>query len=139
VGGQRIEVTPIGYVESPLTDRHSAPKQGDEGAPDAWLVFDPVVLEGLDGIAPGDHVLVLTWLDRADRDVLRVHPRGDTSRAAQGVFTTRSPDRPNPVGLHRVEVTAVDGPRIRVRHLEALDRTPIVDVKPVLSGDVSER
>ena len=139
MGGQRIEVTPIGYVESPLTDRHSAPKQGDEGAPDAWLVFDPVVLEGLDGIAPGDHVLVLTWLDRADRDVLRVHPRGDTSRAAQGVFTTRSPDRPNPVGLHRVEVTAVDGPRIRVRHLEALDRTPIVDVKPVLSGDVSER
>ena len=139
MGGQRIEVTPIGYVESPLTDRHSAPKQGDEGAPDAWLVFDPAVLEGLDGIEPGDHVLVLTWLDRADRDVLRVHPRGDTSRAPQGVFTTRSPDRPNPVGLHRVEVTAVDGPRIRVRHLEALDRTPIVDVKPVLSGDVSER
>jgi tRNA-Thr(GGU) m(6)t(6)A37 methyltransferase TsaA len=117
----------------------SAPKQGDEGAPDAWLSFEPDVLDALQGIEPGDELLILTWLDRADRDVLVVHPRGDTSRPKTGVFTTRSPHRPNPIGIHRVEVDSVDGARVMVRNLEALDGTPIVDVKPVLSADASER
>jgi tRNA-Thr(GGU) m(6)t(6)A37 methyltransferase TsaA len=135
----RFELTPIGTVESPLTDPKSAPKQGDEGAPDAWLAFQRTVLEGLDGVRAGDQVLVLTWLDRARRDVLRVHPRGDTSRPQQGVFSTRSPHRPNPIGLHRVEVLAIDGARVLVGNLEAVDGTPILDVKPVLSGDVAER
>ncbi len=135
----RLELTPVGRVESPLTDPASAPKQGDEGAPDAWLVFDPAVLEALDGVRPGDEVMVLTWLDRARRDVLRVHPRGDVSRAQRGVFSTRSPHRPNPIGLHRVEVASIDGARIRVRNLEAVDGTPILDVKAVLGSDISER
>ena len=134
-----IELTPIGRVESPLTDRASAPKQGDEGAPDAWLVFEPAVLDALEGIEVGQEVLVLTWLDRARRDVLRVHPRDDRSRPEQGVFNTRSPDRPNPIGLHRVEVAAIEGDRVRVHNLEAIDGTPIVDVKPVLSRDSGER
>jgi tRNA-Thr(GGU) m(6)t(6)A37 methyltransferase TsaA len=133
-----LDLHPIGIVESPLTDRAAAPKQGDEGAPDAWLVFDASVADGLQGIAAGDQLLVLTWLDRARRDVLRVYPRGDVSRGEHGVFTTRSPDRPNPIGLHRVRVAEIDGTRIRVHDLEALDGTPIVDVKPVL-GDVSDR
>jgi tRNA-Thr(GGU) m(6)t(6)A37 methyltransferase TsaA len=127
-----MEIVAIGRVESPLTDRGSAPKQGDEGAPEAWLVFEERFAAGLDGVAAGDELLLLTWLDRAERDVLRVYPRGDRSRGRQGVFTTRSPDRPNPVGLHRVTVLAIEGPRLRVRDLEALDGTPIVDVKPPL-------
>jgi tRNA-Thr(GGU) m(6)t(6)A37 methyltransferase TsaA len=139
VNETRFEVKAIGRVKSPLTDLASAPKQGDEGAPDAWLVFDPAVLEGLQGILPGDEVIVLTWLHRARRDVLRVHPRGDTSRAQQGVFSTRSPHRPNPLGLHRVEIASVDGRRVEVRRLEALDGTPIVDVKPILSRDIRAR
>lgn len=134
-----IEIKVIGRVESPLTDLASAPRQADEGAPEAWLVFEPEVLEGLRSLRPGDEVLVITWLDRACRDILSVHPRGDTSRAPEGVFSTRSPHRPNPIGLHRVEITAIDGRRARVRHLEALDGTPILDVKPILSGDISER
>ena len=128
----RYEVIPIGQVESPLTDPASAPKQGREGAPDAWLVLEPAVLEGLEGIRAGDQVIVLTWLDRASRDVLRVHPRDDVANPQQGVFNTRSADRPNPVGLHPVEIVSIDGPRIRVRNLEAVDGTPIVDIKPVL-------
>ena len=135
----RLEITPIGRVESPLTDPASAPRQGDEGAPDAWLAFEPAVVEALDGIRAGDEVIVLTWLDRARRDVLRVHPRDDVSRAQQGVFSTRSEHRPNPIGLHRVEIASIDGGRVRVRDLEAVDGTPIVDVKPVLSSDISER
>ena len=127
-----FEVMPIGKVESPLTDMASAPKQGHEGAPDAWLIFEPHVLEGLQGIRPGDQVIVLSWLDRARRDVLRVHPRDDVANPMQGVFNTRSADRPNPIGLHQVEVVSIDGQRVRVRNLEALDGTPIVDVKPVL-------
>ena len=127
-----IELTPIGRVESELTDRASAPKQGLEGAPDAWLVFEPAVVDALDGIGPGAELIVLTWLDRAQRDVLRVHPRDDPANPVQGVFNTRSPDRPNPIGLHPVQVVAVDGARVRVRSLEAVDGTPIVDVKPVL-------
>jgi tRNA-Thr(GGU) m(6)t(6)A37 methyltransferase TsaA len=133
-----MELHAIGTVESPLTERAAAPKQGDEGAPDAWLAFDANVADGLQGIAVGDELLVLTWLDRARRDVLRVYPRGDVSRGEHGVFTTRSPDRPNPIGLHRVRVAEVDGTRIRVSDLEALDGTPILDVKPVL-GAVGER
>ena len=134
-----MELVEIGVVESPLTDRDSAPKQGDEGAPDAWLVFEPAVLEALDGIQAGDEVLLLTWFHRARRDVLRVHPRGDVSRTQQGVFSTRSPHRPNPIGLHRVEIVSIDGGRVRVRNLEAIDGTPIVDVKPVLSSDIGKR
>jgi tRNA-Thr(GGU) m(6)t(6)A37 methyltransferase TsaA len=130
-----MELVAIGTVESPLTDRASAPKQGDEGAPAAWLVFDAAVAAGLDGIAVDDELLLLTWLDRADRDVLRVHPRGDLSRDEQGVFATRSPDRPNPLGLHRVRVLEIDGTRVRVDGLEALDGTPIVDVKPPLRDE----
>jgi tRNA-Thr(GGU) m(6)t(6)A37 methyltransferase TsaA len=127
-----MELRPVGLVESSLTDRDDAPRQGDEGAPEAWLVFDPAVAAGLDGVAAGDELLVLTWLHHAHRDVLRVRPRGDPDRPEQGVFSTRSPDRPNPIGLHRVSVTAVDGMRVRVAALEAIDGTPIVDVKPVL-------
>jgi len=123
---------PIGWVESPLTDRRLAPRQGHEGAPEACLVFGAEVSEGLRDLRPGDEVIVLTWLDRADRDVLAVHPRGDPTLPLTGVFSTRSPDRPNPVGLHRVEIMSAEGTRFRVRNLEALDRTPIVDVKPVL-------
>jgi tRNA-Thr(GGU) m(6)t(6)A37 methyltransferase TsaA len=139
VGELSYEITPIGRVESPLIDPSSAPNQGDEGAPDAWLVFEPTVLEALDGIQAGDEVIVLTWLDRARRDVLRVHPRGDLSRAQQGVFNTRSPDRPNPIGLHRVDVASIDGARMKVRNLEAVNGTPIIDVKPVLIDDISAR
>jgi tRNA-Thr(GGU) m(6)t(6)A37 methyltransferase TsaA len=134
-----FEVKVIGRVESPLTDLESAPRQADEGAPEAWLVFEPEMLEGLRSLRPGDEVIVLTWLDRARRDVLRVHPRGDASRAEEGVFSTRSSHRPNPIGLHRVEITATDGRRVRVRQLEAVDGTPIIDLKPVLSEDISER
>jgi tRNA-Thr(GGU) m(6)t(6)A37 methyltransferase TsaA len=125
-------IRPIGTVESPLTDRTSAPKQGFEGSPDAWLVFDREVQDGLTDIAAGQRVVVVTWLDRARRDVLRVHPRDDMSSPERGVFSTRSADRPNPVGLHEVEVLSIDGHRMLVRDLEALDGTPIVDVKPVL-------
>jgi tRNA-Thr(GGU) m(6)t(6)A37 methyltransferase TsaA len=128
------ELRPIGYVSSPLVDHQTAPKQGFEGAPDAWLVFDPDVLDGIRDLAVGDEVFVLTWLHRAARDVLAVHPRDDPRNPETGVFSTRSQDRPNPVGLHRVQIAAVDGPRVLVHHLEAVDGTPIVDVKPVLAG-----
>jgi tRNA-Thr(GGU) m(6)t(6)A37 methyltransferase TsaA len=130
--GQYV-VEPIGRVESPLVDRTTAPKQGDEGSPDAWLMFEPAVREGLRDLGVGTEVLVLTWLDRADRDVLVVHPRDDPSAPERGVFSTRSADRPNPVGLHRVEILAIEGTRVQVRNLEAVDGTPIVDVKPVLN------
>jgi tRNA-Thr(GGU) m(6)t(6)A37 methyltransferase TsaA len=133
------EVTAIGTVESPLIDPASAPRQGDEGAPEAWLVLEPAVLDALDGIRAGDEVVVLTWLHRARRDVLRVHPRGDTSRPERGVFSTRSQHRPNPIGLHRVEVVSIDGRRMQVRHLEAINGTPVIDLKSVLHRDVSRR
>ncbi|SEL18585.1 tRNA (N6-threonylcarbamoyladenosine(37)-N6)-methyltransferase TrmO [Nonomuraea pusilla] len=125
---------PIGQVESPLTERRQAPRQGDEGAPEAWLVFGEHVREGLRDLREGMDVLVFTWLDRADRKTLVVHPRGDTARPPQGVFSTRAPDRPNPIGLHRVRIAAVEGLRMRVRDLEALDGTPVLDVKPVIGG-----
>lgn len=134
-----FQVNAIGRVESSLTDLSAAPRQPDEGAPAAWLVFERSVLEALTDLHVGDEILLLTWLDRASREVLRVHPRGDPSRPEEGVFSTRSPDRPNPIGLHRVEITAVDGLRIRVRSLEAVDGTPILDVKPVLGESADER
>ncbi|HMB91480.1 MAG TPA: tRNA (N6-threonylcarbamoyladenosine(37)-N6)-methyltransferase TrmO [Rhodothermales bacterium] len=134
-----FEVKTIGRVESSLTDLESAPRQADEGAPAAWLVFEREMTEGLLSLQPGDEVIVLTWLNRARRDVLSVHPRDDLSRAREGVFSTRSPHRPNPIGLHQVEITAIDGRRVGVRHLEVLDGTPIIDVKPVLNSDISQR
>ncbi|MBW1597030.1 tRNA (N6-threonylcarbamoyladenosine(37)-N6)-methyltransferase TrmO [Streptomyces sp. JJ38] len=126
---------PIGHVESTLTDRASAPRQPDEGAPDAWLVFDDPYLPALDGLVPGTDVLLLTWLHGADRRTLTVRPRGDATRPLTGVFATRSPDRPNPIGLHRVHILSLAGPRVHVRNLEAIDATPILDVKPLLTRD----
>ena len=134
-------VEPIGVIRSELTQLEDAPMQGDEGAPDAWLELTPQVAPGLAGIKAGDELIVLTWLHLAQRDVLQVHPRGDLNRPLTGVFATRSPDRPNPIGLHRVSVLEVaDAERkLRVAPLEAIDETPIVDIKPVLSVDSSER
>jgi tRNA-Thr(GGU) m(6)t(6)A37 methyltransferase TsaA len=123
---------PIGSVASSLSDRESAPLQGDEGAPGAWLVVDEGFAEAARDLVPDSEILVLTWLHKADREVLRVHPRGDRRRQEQGVFSTRSPDRPNPIGLHRVRIEAVEGLRILVRDLEAIDGTPVLDIKPVL-------
>lgn len=126
-------VTPIGRVSSPLVDAAHAPKQGFEGSPPAWLVFEPGFEDGLRDLRVGDEILVLTWLDRADRATLRVHPRDDAAAPLRGVFSTRSQDRPNPIGIHRVRVIAAAGPtRLEVADLEALDGTPIIDVKPVL-------
>ena len=135
---RNYEVVPVGWVESPLRERAQAPRQGDEGAPDAWLVFEPGVGEAVRDLRAGTEIIVLTWLDRADRDVLVTRPRGDPARQPAGVFATRSPDRPNPIGLHRVRVAEVRGLRIRVGPLEALDGTPVIDVKPVL-GTPDER
>jgi len=129
------EVRPIGSVESPLVDPKTAPKQGFEGAPEAWLVFNPEVAQGIRDLAIGAEVLVLTWLHQGRRDLLAVHPRDDPRNPETGVFSTRSQDRPNPIGLHRVQIAAIDGLRVLVRNLEAVDGTPIVDVKPVLDGE----
>ena len=127
-----FELKPIGRVESPLTDRNAAPKQGFEGAPRTSLVMQHEFAAGLKDLKPGEALLVLTWLDRADRGVLQTRPRDDPDNPMTGVFSTRSPDRPNPIGLHRVRVVAIFGERIEVDDLEALDGTPIVDLKPVL-------
>lgn len=123
---------PVGVVRSELRDRELAPMQGDEGAPDAWIELRPEVARAAASLAPGDELVVLTWFHDADRSVLEVHPRSDPSRPLTGVFSTRSPDRPNPVGLHRVRVLAVETGRIRVAPLEAIDGTPVIDLKPVL-------
>jgi tRNA-Thr(GGU) m(6)t(6)A37 methyltransferase TsaA len=133
-GGRRAQVRPIGVIRSILKRRGEAPKQGSEGAPDAWLEVRPFAAEGLDGLAVGDHIVVVTWLHRARRDVLKVHPRSDRQRPLSGVFATRSPDRPNPLGLHRVTVRRVAGNRLRVGPIEAIDGTPVVDIKPVLAA-----
>ena len=133
-----IVLQPIGRIESPLRERDEAPKQGDEGAPEAWLVFEQGFADGIRDLRVGADLLVLTWLDRARRDVLAVRPRGDATRPETGVFSTRSPDRPNPIGLHLVQIVSIDGLRVLVRNLEALDGTPIVDVKPTLDR-ISER
>jgi tRNA-Thr(GGU) m(6)t(6)A37 methyltransferase TsaA len=133
-----FRVVPVGWVESALVDPAAAPKQGDEGGPEAWLVFRPDIGPALRDLTVGAEVLVLTWLDRARRDVLLVHPRDDPAAPERGVFSTRSADRPNPIGLHPVRVLGVDGTRIRVGPLEAVHGTPVLDVKPVL-GPVAGR
>lgn len=130
-------IEPIGFVRSSLKQLVDAPMQGDEGAPDAWLDISQQATPGLMGIQPGDELFILTWLHVANRDVLQVHPRGDINRPLTGVFATRSPDRPNPVGLHRVSVLEVGEARLRVAPLEAIDGTPVIDIKPVLSGSNS--
>jgi tRNA-Thr(GGU) m(6)t(6)A37 methyltransferase TsaA len=132
------QLIPIGYVESALRDRATAPRQADEGAPPAVIRLVPEVVGAAKDIAAGDEIIVLTWLHAAQRDVLLLHPRDDYSRPLTGVFSTRSPDRPNPVGLHRVRVLSVNGPVITVDALEAIDGTPVIDIKPVLGGP-SER
>ena len=132
-------IEPIGVVRSELTELDDAPMQGDEGAPEAWLELKPLAAPGLLGIQPGDKLIVLTWLHLAERDVLQLHPRGDLSRPLTGVFATRSPDRPNPVGLHRVSVLEIRDQELRVAPLEAIDGTPIVDIKPVLTSSVADR
>jgi tRNA-Thr(GGU) m(6)t(6)A37 methyltransferase TsaA len=130
-------IEPVGVVRSELISREAAPLQGDEGAPDAWLELTAAVAPGLAGIKAGDELIVLTWLHLAQRDVLQVHPRGNLETPLMGVFATRSPDRPNPVGLHRVAVWEVDGRRLKVAPLEAIDGTPIIDLKPVLCSRMS--
>jgi tRNA-Thr(GGU) m(6)t(6)A37 methyltransferase TsaA len=130
---------PVGFVRSTLTRLDDAPMQGDEGAPEAWLEITPSAAPALVGVKPGDELVLLTWLHLADRDVLQVHPRGDQNRPLTGVFATRSPDRPNPIGLHRVLVLEVTESKLRVSPLEAVDGTPLVDIKPVLSSSVEER
>ena len=132
-------IEPIGFVRSELTRLEDAPLQGDEGAPEAWLEFTATTVLGLKGITIGDELIVLTWLHLAERDVLQVHPRGDANRPLTGVFATRSPDRPNPIGLHRVSVLEAREQKLRVAPLEAIDGTPIIDVKPVFSRSMSKR
>jgi tRNA-Thr(GGU) m(6)t(6)A37 methyltransferase TsaA len=129
---REMTIRPIGKVRSRLTSRDEAPRQGTEGAPDAWLELNEKVLGGLDGLVVGQEIIVLTWLHQARREVLKVHPRSDPTLPLSGVFATRSPDRPNPVGLHRVRILELARNRIKVRPLEAIDGTPIVDIKPVL-------
>jgi tRNA-Thr(GGU) m(6)t(6)A37 methyltransferase TsaA len=133
-----VDLVRIGTVSSSLTDPAAAPKQGDEGAPEAWIELEPEFAPALAGVGQGEEVVAITWLDRADRDVLEVRPRDDPGRPMTGVFATRSQDRPNPLGLHRVTVLEIDGTRLRVGPLEAVDGTPVVDLKPVLGG-VGER
>src|SRR5581483_2850391 len=133
--GRDVTLRPVGRVRSSLRTRGEAPRQGAEGAPDATIDVEPALARALRGIAPGDELILITWLHLADRDVLEVHPRGDPDVALAGVFATRSPDRPNPLGLHRVTVRAVEGARLLVGPLEAVDGTPVVDIKPVLDGE----
>jgi tRNA-Thr(GGU) m(6)t(6)A37 methyltransferase TsaA len=126
------ELQPIGVVRSPLADRASAPRQGDEGAPDAWIELAGTLTEALEGVQAGDELYVITWLHEAERDVLKVHPRSDETQPLTGVFATRSPDRPNPLGLHRVTAREVASGKLKVGPLEAIDGTPVVDIKPVV-------
>jgi tRNA-Thr(GGU) m(6)t(6)A37 methyltransferase TsaA len=125
-------VHPVGRIRSTLRSPRDAPRQGSEGAPDAWLEIEPAFARALAGIAAGDEIIVITWLDRADRGVLEVHPRGDPGNPLTGVFATRSPHRPNPLGLHRVVVREIVEQRLRIGPIEAIDETPVVDLKPVL-------
>lgn len=125
-------VQPVGVVRSSLRQREAAPNQGSEGAPDAWLDLDPTFAQALDGLREGDDLFVITWLHQADRAILKVHPQGNHHLPLTGVFATRSPDRPNPLGLHRVTLRAIAATRLQVGPLEAIDGTPVVDIKPVL-------
>ena len=129
---RHYEAIPIAYVESSLVEPADAPNQGDEGAPAAWLVFVPEVIAGLSSLKVGDRIVLLTWLHRARRDVLRTYPGDDVHAPYLGVFSLRSPDRPNPIGLHPVEILAISGHRVQVSNLEAVDGTPILDMKPVI-------
>ncbi len=126
-----MTLTPIGVLRSPLTDWDTAPSQGSEGTPDAWLEVNAAVAEGLDGIAAGAEVIVITWLHQSHHNVLKLHPRRDERLPLTGVVATRSPDRPNPLGLHRVTVRAIEGTRLRIGPIEAINGTPVVDIKPV--------
>src|SRR5262249_13488062 len=130
--GKPAQLHPIGWIRSTIQLRSEAPKQGSEGAPDAWLEISPRVADGLYGIVVGDELIVVTWLHQAKRDVLKVHPRSDRNRPLTGVFATRSPDRPNPLGLHPVTVREIAKNRLRIGPIEAIDGTPVVDIKPVL-------
>jgi tRNA-Thr(GGU) m(6)t(6)A37 methyltransferase TsaA len=127
---EEYSLTPIGYIRSDLRALEEAPRQGAEGAPDAWLEVDPTFARALREVAAGDELIVITWLHRADREVLEVHPRNDPEIPLTGVFSTRSPDRPNPLGLHRVTVREISGTRLRIGPIEAIDGTPVVDLKP---------
>ncbi len=127
-------LTPIGFIESSLKDRDEAPRQGNEGAPDAWINMAPAAVRGLQGIVVGRNIILITWFHQARRDVLELHPRGDKTLPLTGVFGTRSPDRPNPLGLHPVQVLEIVENRLRVGPLEAIDGTPVVDIKPILPG-----
>ena len=129
------EIKPIGFVRSGLSSRKEAPKQGGEGAPDAWVDVDPAAAEGLTGLSEGDDIILITWFHKSDRSILKVHPRGNTNNPLKGVFCTRSPDRPNPLGLHRVTVRTIRKNQIQVGPLEAIDGTPVVDIKPVLKKE----
>ena len=132
-GGEQMKLRPIGMIRSSIKNRKEAPKQGAEGAPDAWLEVKPFAARGYEGISAGDDLFLVTWLHHARRDTLEVRPRSDPRRALTGVFATRSPDRPNPLGLHRVTVRKVSKRRLRVGPIEVIDGTPVVDIKPVLS------
>ena len=131
-GGRAPQLRPIGAIRSVLNTRSQAPMQGIEGAPDAWLEVKPFAAQALDGLVVGNEIIILTWLHRARRDVMRVHPRSDRSRPLTGVFATRSPDRPNPIGLHRVTIRRIAKNRLRIGPIEAIDGTPVVDIKPVI-------
>lgn len=123
---------PIGYVQSTISGRAEAPRQGYEGAPDAWIELDDAVITALDGLTVGDDIIVITWFHQSKRDVLQVYPRGDIENPLTGVFATRSPDRPNPIGLHRVTLIQIQNNKIQVGPLEAIHGTPVIDIKPVL-------
>lgn len=131
-----LKVRPIGLIHSELLNRDGAPKQGYEGAPDAWVEVYAEFAEGLEGIAIGNEIILVTWFHKTRRDLLKVHPRGDRSKPTTGVFSTRSGDRPNPVGLHRVTVLEIEGHKLKVGPLEAVDGTPVIDIKPVLSQSI---
>jgi tRNA-Thr(GGU) m(6)t(6)A37 methyltransferase TsaA len=136
------QLRPVGVIRSELKSRREAPKQGSEGAPDAWLEVHRWAADGLYLLAAGDEIIVITWFHQANRDVLKVHPRSDPRNPLTGVFATRSPDRPNPLGLHPVVVRKIEDNRLRIGPIEAIDGTPVVDIKPVLpsgSGGAKQR
>jgi tRNA-Thr(GGU) m(6)t(6)A37 methyltransferase TsaA len=130
--GSRFQLRPVGVIRSTVKERSKAAKQGSEGAPDVWLELKKFALPCLDGFAVGQEVIVVTWLHKARRDVKKVHPRSDPQRRLMGVFATRSPDRPNPLGLHQATIRKISGRRLRIGPIEAIDGTPVVDIKPVL-------